>query len=102
MFKQLKTPPGHVKERVYQKQVNQKGDVQRYGGLKAIKKDETIFAAYNKAEMRKPKIFRLRTHFQVSVLAGCYNVGSGRSGSNAIHVNGDRGTKTDRYEPNHN
>ena len=53
MFRQLMTPPGHVKERVYPKQVNQEGDVQRYGGLKAIKKDETIFAAYVKAEIRK-------------------------------------------------
>ena len=56
MFRQLKTPPGHVKERVYSKQVNQEGDVQRYDGLKAIKKDETIFAAYDKAEKRKAKI----------------------------------------------
>ena len=56
MDRQLKTPPGHVKERVYPKQVNQEGDVQRYDGLKAIKKDETIFAAYDKAEMRKAKI----------------------------------------------
>ena len=56
MFRQLKTPPGHVKERVYPKQVNQEGDAQRYGELKAIKKDETIFAAYDKAEMRKAKI----------------------------------------------
>ena len=56
MFRQVKAPPGHVKERVYPKQVNQQGDVQRYGGLKAIKKDETIFAAYDKAEMRKAKI----------------------------------------------
>ena len=56
MFRQLKTPPVHVKERVYPKQVNQEGDVQRYGGLKAIKKNETIFAAYDKAEMRKAKI----------------------------------------------
>ena len=56
MFRQLKTPPGHVKEREYPKQVNQEGDVQRYGGLKAIKKDETIVAAYDKAEMRKVKI----------------------------------------------
>ena len=56
MFRQLMTPPGHVKERLYPKQVNQEGDVQRYGGLKAIKKDETIFAAYDKAEMRKAKI----------------------------------------------
>ena len=45
-----------MKERVYPKQVNQEGDVQRYGELKAIKKDETIFAAYDKAEMRKAKI----------------------------------------------
>ena len=45
MFRQLKTPPGHVKERIYPKLVNQDGDVQRYGGLKVIKKDETIFAA---------------------------------------------------------
>ena len=36
--------------------MNQEGDVQRYGGLQAIKKDETIFAAYDKAEMRKAKI----------------------------------------------
>ena len=44
-----------MKERVYPKQENQKGDAQRYGELKAIKKDETIFAAYDKAEMRKAK-----------------------------------------------
>ena len=56
MFRQVKATPGHVKERAYPKQVNQEGDVQRYGGLKAIKKDETIFAAYDKAEMRKAKI----------------------------------------------
>ena len=56
MFRQLTTPPGHVKERVYPKLVNQDGDAQRYGGLKAIKKDENIFAAYDKAEMRKAKI----------------------------------------------
>ena len=56
MFRQLSSSPGHVKERVYPKQVNQEGDAQRYGELKAIKKDETIFAAYDKAEMRKAKI----------------------------------------------
>ena len=56
IFRQLTTPPGHVKERVYPKVVNQDGDAQRYGGLIAIKKDETIFAAYDKAEMRKAKI----------------------------------------------
>ena len=56
MFRQIKASPGHVKERAYPKQVNQEGDVQRYGELKAIKKDETTFAAYDKAEMRKAKI----------------------------------------------
>ena len=56
MFKQLSSPPGHVKERIYPKLVNQDGDAQRYGGLIAIKKGETIFAAYVKAEMRKAKI----------------------------------------------
>ena len=56
IFRQLTTPPGHVKERIYPKLVNQDGDAQRYGGLKAIKKDETVFAAYDKAEMRKAKI----------------------------------------------
>ena len=61
MFRQVKAPPGHVKERTYPKQVNQEGDVQRYGGLKAIKKDETIFAAYDKAEMRKEKILIVAT-----------------------------------------
>ena len=56
MFKQVKAPPVHVKERSYPKQMNQEGDVQRYGGLKAIKKDETIIAAYDKAEIRETKI----------------------------------------------
>ena len=56
MFRQMTTPHGHVKEKIYSKLVSQDGDVQRYGGLKAIKKDETIFAAYDKAEIRKAKI----------------------------------------------
>ena len=56
MFRQLTTSPFHVKERIYPKQKSQEGDVQRYGGLKAIKKDETIFAAYDKAETKKAKI----------------------------------------------
>ena len=56
MFRQVSSPPDHVKEKIYPKLVNQDGDVHRYGGLKAIKKDETIFAAYDKAEMRKAKI----------------------------------------------
>ena len=56
MFKQIRAPPGHVKYRAYPKQLTQEGDVQRYGGLKTIRKDETIFAAYNKAEVRKAKI----------------------------------------------
>ena len=56
IIRQVKAPPGRVKEREYPKQGNQEGDVMRYGGLKAIKKDETIFAAYDKAEMRKATI----------------------------------------------
>ena len=56
MLKQICAPPGQVKDRAYPKQVTQEGDVQRYGGMKTIKKDETIFAAYDKAEMRKAKI----------------------------------------------
>ena len=81
MLRQLTTSPGHVKERIYPKQVSQEGDVQRYGGLKAIKKDETIFAAYDYDSSE----FRVCVHFQVSVLAGRHNVGSGRSGPNAIN-----------------
>ena len=50
MFRQLSSPPGHVKDRIDPKQVSQDGEVQRYGGLKAIKKDETIFAAYDKKQ----------------------------------------------------
>ena len=56
MFRQIRAPPGHVKERAYPKQVAQEGAVQRYGRLKTIRKDETIFAACDKAEMRKAKI----------------------------------------------
>ena len=41
---------------MYPKQVSQDGDIPSYGGLKAIKKDETIVAAYDKAEMRKAKV----------------------------------------------
>ena len=55
MFRQVATPPSHVKDRTYPKLVSQDGDVQRYGGLKAIQKNETIFAAYDKAEMRMPR-----------------------------------------------
>ena len=56
MFRPVATPPSQVKDRTYPKQVSQDDDVQRYGGLKAMKKDESIFAAYDKAEMRKANI----------------------------------------------
>ena len=100
VFRQVKAPTGHVKERAYPKQVNQEGDVQRYGGLNAVKKDETIFAAYDKAEMRKAKIMIVASSdfvYTSKSLFGClcYNVGSGRPGPNAIRVDGNRGTKTD-------
>ena len=36
--------------------MTQEGDVQRYGGMRTIRKDETIIGAYDKAEMRKAKI----------------------------------------------
>ena len=49
MFKQVLATSSHVKERAYPKQVTQEGDVERYGGMK-IRKDETIFAAYDKVE----------------------------------------------------
>ena len=61
MFKQIRVPPGLAKDRAYPKQVTQEGDVQRFGEMKTIRKDETIFAAYDR--------LRLRTYLQVSVLA---------------------------------
>ena len=55
MFKQARAPQSHVKEKAYTKQVTQERDVESYGGMK-IWKDKTIFAAYEKKEMRKAKI----------------------------------------------
>ena len=55
MFKQMRAPPAHVKERACPKSVTQKGDVERYGELK-FRIDETIVAAYDKEEMRRTKI----------------------------------------------
>ena len=55
MFKQVRAPPSHVKERACPKQVAQESDVERCGELK-IRKDETIFAAYDKLKIRKAKI----------------------------------------------
>ena len=55
LFKQARAPQSHVKEKAYTKQVTQERDVERYGGMK-IWKDKTIFAAYDKVEMRKAKI----------------------------------------------
>ena len=55
MFKQVRVPPYHVKERAYTKQVAQEGDVERYGKLN-FRIDENIFAAYGKVEMKKAKI----------------------------------------------
>ena len=55
MFKQVRAPPAHVKERAYPKIVAQEGDAEKFGELK-FRIDETIFAAYDKAEMRKAKI----------------------------------------------
>ena len=52
MFKQVGAPPSHVKERAYPKKIAQEGDVERYRELK-FRMDETIYAAYDKVEMRK-------------------------------------------------
>ena len=101
IFRQLTTPPGHVKERVYPKLVNQDGDAQRYGGLTAIKKDETIFAAYEEGQDYGSSEFRVRVHLQVFVLAGRHNVGSGRLRLTAIDIFGYRGAKADGHEPNY-
>ena len=54
MFKRAQSPPAQEKERVCPKQVTQEDDAERYDGLKFIL-DETIFAAYAKAEIRKTK-----------------------------------------------
>ena len=55
MFIQIRAPPSQVKGRAYPKHVIQDGDVERYGGMK-FRKDEAIFVAYDKAEMKKAKI----------------------------------------------
>ena len=55
-FKQIRATPGPVKERAYPKEVSQEGDVLIYGGMETFRKEETISAAYDKAEMRKAKI----------------------------------------------
>ena len=85
--------------------MSQDYDVQRYGGLKAIKKDETIFAAYDKAEIRKAEIMIVANsefvHTSKSLFSGRHNVGSGRSGPTAGGIHSYRGTKADGYKPNH-
>ena len=55
MFKQVRAPPAHVKERAYPKQVKQEGDLEQYAYFK-FKVEETIFAALDKAEIRKTKV----------------------------------------------
>ena len=106
MFRQVSSPPGHVKDRIYPKQVSQDGDVQRYGGLKAMKEDETIFAAYDKAEMRKAKImivanseflYTSKSLFWPDVIMlAAVDLDLLQAVSLAI-----RGTKTDGHEPSH-
>ena len=55
IFKQVRAPPAHVKKRAHPKQVTQEIDVERYCELR-FRIDETIFAVYDNAEMRKAKI----------------------------------------------
>ena len=55
MFKQVRAAPAHVKARAYPKKVPiREGNDERYDELK-FRIDETIFAAYDQAEMRKAK-----------------------------------------------
>ena len=63
-----------MKERAYPKQVIRESNVQRYGGLKAVKKDETIFAVYDKAEMRKAKIMIVANSDFVYTLSLCFGL----------------------------
>ena len=55
MFKQVRAPLAHDKERAYPKTEAQGGDDERYSELQ-FRIGETIFAANEKAEMRKAKI----------------------------------------------
>ena len=55
MFKQVRAPPAHLKQRAYPKSVAQECDVERYGDLK-LRIHETIFAAYDKTEMKRAKM----------------------------------------------
>ena len=50
MFKQIRTIPGRIKDRAYPEQVTQEGDVQRYGVMKTIRKDETISVHTSKSQ----------------------------------------------------
>ena len=73
MFKQVQAPPSHVKERAYPKQVAHQGDVERYGELK-IRKDETIFAMYDKVEMRKAKVLVVANSDFVILPSPCFGL----------------------------
>ena len=73
MFKQMQGPPSHVKERAYPKQVAHQGDVEGYGELK-IRKDETIFAMYDKVEMRKAKVLVVANSDFVIIPSPCFGL----------------------------
>ena len=60
MFNQVQVPPAHVKQRAYPKTITQGGDAERYGEMK-FRKDETIFAAYDKPELRKAMIMMIES-----------------------------------------
>ena len=55
MFKQVRAPPDHLKERACPETVTQGVDTERYVELK-FRIGETVFAAHDKAEMRRAKI----------------------------------------------
>ena len=72
MFNQVQAPPAHVKERAYPKTITQGGDAERYGEIK-FRIDETIFAAYDKAELRKAMILMIESSEFVHTLSLCFD-----------------------------
>ena len=87
MFKQVRAPPSHVKERAFPKQVAQEGD-------------ETNFAAYNEESQNISNCkLGLCAYFQVLVLARHDNARGNRPRLDAVCINGYRGPTTNGNEP---
>ena len=84
----------------------EKGDVERQDGMKMIRKDETIFAAYDKVEMRKAKILIVANSDFVHTSKFLFwpdviMLAAVDSEPNAVGVNGNRDTTTNENELDH-